>query len=871
MKVTRITNLSKSSIAVAVGFAIANSAFANTIPVTRSESVSVSTKRLPSEKTQSVSTVSSFSEKVTSQMNTQTSRKYMENEHFADASTFPMRIVNKLNDNPWRTAPNLPIAAKDLACFYGVPSYRDPVDYDVNTTPVTVTADSVSGNLLDKATQKLVYKGNVVIEQGDKKIKSDKAIYSGKDKTITTVGDTSEFSAAEYTVTTPDKVVSHLDEKVVELGYSRFVLNGAMLNGTALKHVLDNKNGTKTFEKATLSTCPIDKRSWHLSSSSVTMKKGDSFGDAWNDVLYIGKVPVFYTPYANFPITNKRRSGLLVPSAGFSTSKGISYAQPIYLNLATNYDATIVPEYDPDHHDMISGEFRYLPLKNISGYIKGTYISNDPSWETQSSDKTRWFVNIKQDAWFFDHDLNVNINYSKVRNDDYTYISDVSQKAIDISDSSLLQSLKVSYAQTHYDLSYEMRKYQNMYTTTNYTSFRPFAMMPQVKASWYNVHNSFSYTIDTEATNFNLDKMRYNKQVNAQRFHVQPKINYHVYDSYGTTFDLGLTGYLTQYAQSDLQYMPASYAQKMGYSSYSNNITRALYQFEAGAKTTLERKVLDMNHTQTLEPEIKYQYVPYKNQDDIALYDTTERYDDYYTLFSSQRFAGIDRIAVLNSITVGLTSRILDVHDRETFRFSVAQAYDFVEQRVRIDSTDDHPKQHRSPIEARVDAMPTEGLSIHTAARYDPLDSKIYNFNTSLKYTDNSGFSAGTSYRFYRKGNYLIENQERADLHQIGFEMNLPLSPRWRLFGATYRELEQSYNIDTKVGLKYDDCCYTVTFLYEDYMKMNWNKMKHKQNKLFGVQFELKGLFEMGVSGIADPNGTSTHYIPSLDLSNLNR
>src|SRR5574344_735205 len=112
-----------------------------------------------------------------------------------------------------------------------------------------------------------------------------------------------------------------------------------MLNGTAQKHVLDNKNGTKTFEKATLSTCPIDKRSWHLSSSSVTMKKGDAFGDAWNDVLYIGKVPVFYTPYAHFPITNKRRSGLLVPSAGFSTSTGISYAQPIYLNLATNYDA----------------------------------------------------------------------------------------------------------------------------------------------------------------------------------------------------------------------------------------------------------------------------------------------------------------------------------------------------------------------------------------------------------------------------------------------------------------------------------------------------------------------------------------------------
>ena len=52
------------------------------------------------------------------------------------------------------------------------------------------------------------------------------------------------------------------------------------------------------------------------------------------------------------------------------------------------------------------------------------------------------------------------------------------------------------------------------------------------------------------------------------------------------------------------------------------------------AKTTLERKVLDLRHTQTLEPEIQYRYIPYENQDNIGLYDTTDRLNDYYSNFS---------------------------------------------------------------------------------------------------------------------------------------------------------------------------------------------------------------------------------------------
>ena len=56
---------------------------------------------------------------------------------------------------------------------------------------------------------------------------------------------------------------------------------------------------------------------------------------------------------------------------------------------------------------------------------------------------------------------------------------------------------------------------------------------------------------------------------------------------------------------------------------------------------------------QTLEPEFQYLYVPYKDQDNIGVYDSTTMRQDYYSLFSDRRFAGLDRISDSNRLSLG--------------------------------------------------------------------------------------------------------------------------------------------------------------------------------------------------------------------------
>lgn len=878
MKASRIKHFSYTALALAVSLALFNQAnaqekgpFINSENKNGSQKIAVNTRRIPDKAHTKSQITGSFTQRTLEVMNTPASEKYLKNPRLSDAATFPMRLVSKLNDNPWRNSPKYPIPNKDLACFYGVPSYRTPVKFDLDTTPIKVTANTVTGDISEDNKQVLIYKGKVEVTQADRVLNTEKLVYSGQERTLTSTGGY-VLHDPEYTVISENDLEHNLEDKTLTTTDATYLMNGSVISGTAKSLVIDNKKGTKTLKGATVSGCPIHKRSWHLSSSTFEIEKDDYFASAWNDVLYLGGIPVFYTPYANIPITKKRRSGLLPVSVEYNSGNGFSYSAPIYLNLAPNYDATLTPGRDAKHGALYEAEFRYMPFSNVSGTINGTYLPDDPRWYPENNDYKRWFINVKQNIWFLDHDMNIDIDYSKVRKDDYTYISDISQKNAAITDSSLVQSIKTTFDKDHFDASVELRQYQNMYSTTTFSTFRPFDILPQIKFRAYDTFGPVTAKFKSELTKFSLDKMVDKKTVGIKRAHAEQSLKYLVFEGYGSTADIEAIGFLTHYSQDDLRYMPDTYTQRLGFDKYDDSVTRALYYLSAHAKSTFERKVLDMNHTQTLEPEIKYQYIPYKDQNNIALYDTTRRYDDYYTLFSPLKYAGIDRIANLNSITAGVSTRLLDMHDKEVFRAGIAQAYNFSDNRVKLYQTDELSTNPKTPIEGMIDALPFDGVSVHAQAQYDPNKGSFYNYNASIRYTDVvTGFSVGSSYRYYKNGNYRIDDQTPVDLKQIGGEIKLPISANWSAFGASYKDLRQKYNIDTKVGLKYEECCYSVTLLYEDYMKMDWAEMKHTKDKIIGLQFELKGLFAVNVRGIDDPNGTGTHYIPSLDLANLNR
>jgi len=53
-------------------------------------------------------------------------------------------------------------------------------------------------------------------------------------------------------------------------------------------------------------------------------------------VLDFKGVPILYSPYFSFPLSDARKSGFLTPSAGTGGRNGAQLTAPYYLNLAPN-------------------------------------------------------------------------------------------------------------------------------------------------------------------------------------------------------------------------------------------------------------------------------------------------------------------------------------------------------------------------------------------------------------------------------------------------------------------------------------------------------------------------------------------------------
>ena len=800
-------------------------------------------------------------------VNNATTEQYLSNEHLAASATFPLRLLNSLKKNPWKPAPFMPVPERDLSCYYGIPAYKEPLDYDPNTTPVEIAADEVDGGIDNKVT----YRGDVTVTQGDKLIKADEAHYDGQSGKVETQGNLL-FQGPELTVTSKGQIKSDLNSQVTTFSGANFQLNGSVARGSAQLITVDGKAKSSVIEDLSFSTCPVDDNAWRVESSRVEIEQDESFGSAYNSVLYIQDVPVFYLPYINFPITNKRKSGLLYPNISISSDNGFDYEQPIYFNLAPNYDYTLSPRYMSKRGLLLSNEFRYLPFKNTQGSLTFDYIHDDNNWQLNSNfdDSYRYFLRWQHESRFLNNDLNITIDYQKVRNNDYDYLDDINPKDTSVTDDHLIQSFSIKYDRPTYNLSLEARDYQRL-VPDSLIYYRPFAMLPQFKAQYYDTYGPVTFNIKSDFTQFaSSSDVDQSNKFSATRLHLEPDFGYQIFNNRGTSISANARGFLTHYSQDSLDNMPDYYQDSLGFNNLASSKTRALYLLQLRGKTTLERKVLDLRHTQTLEPEVQYQYIPYKDQNDIALYDTTSRMSDYYSNFSYAHYTGLDRIADLNNITVGLTSRLLDAHDRELMRFGISQTYSFVPTRVTLNPNDPTNLYPRSPLSAFFNANPLPGLTTHAAITYTNETNSVSAWNAMARYRNENGMMVQVSYRFANDGNRSFAN-ETLDLSQLGLATQIPLGDKLSLALASYHDLAQDKNIDTKVALKYEECCWSLAFVYENYNSCDWDSLELQKDHRIGIQFEFKGVGAINVTGNTDKNFTNTHLLNNFDLTNLSQ
>lgn len=116
--------------------------------------------------------------------------------------------------------------------------------------------------------------------------------------------------------------------------------------------------------------------------SEVIHDREEQVAEIWNARFKLGPVPIFYSPYLQLPVGDKRRSGFLIPNAKYSTSNYFEFYLPYYWNIAPNMDATITPHYIHKRGNIMwENEFRYL-TKAGAGLMEFDYLPSDKVFQT---------------------------------------------------------------------------------------------------------------------------------------------------------------------------------------------------------------------------------------------------------------------------------------------------------------------------------------------------------------------------------------------------------------------------------------------------------------------------------------------------------
>ncbi|HET6827292.1 MAG TPA: putative LPS assembly protein LptD, partial [Ramlibacter sp.] len=135
------------------------------------------------------------------------------------------------------------------------------------------------------------------------------------------------------------------------------------------------------IRKATYTTCqrkpgPSWMPDWILRAGSLQIDSEKDEGYARNAVLSFMGLPILPVPALSFPLSDKRRSGVLPPTFGLDNVSGFETTLPYYWNIAPNRDATLYPTLMTKRGVDLGAEFRYLE-RNYNGTLRGNYLPGD--------------------------------------------------------------------------------------------------------------------------------------------------------------------------------------------------------------------------------------------------------------------------------------------------------------------------------------------------------------------------------------------------------------------------------------------------------------------------------------------------------------
>ncbi len=650
-------------------------------------------------------------------------------------------------------------------------------------------------------------RGNAVIERASERIAADEIHYNQTSGDVELQGNVLIEKPALTVRGTQGQV--NLDSDQGTLAEVDYRLLSRHARGNATMSYQDNAD-YRRFEQATYTTCNADNEVWRLDAKTVALDQAEGVGVARHAKLRVLDTPVFYTPYISFPIDDRRKSGILIPTWGRSEDEGTDISVPYYWNIAPNYDATLTPRWIEARGMQLATEFRFLQPRH-KGQLDLEVLPSDDLF----NDEDRILFGLEHD-WRPAERLTTSIEFRDVSDADY--FEDLGNNLGVTSETHIRRTGEVRYSEQSWNLLGRVQDFQTIDDTIP-SSSRPYKRLPQIVHTLNPLwdYHGIEPSMTTELVYFDQDD-----RVTGSRLDMYPRLRRPFGTSgYFITPELGLRA--THYSLNDTA------------AGDPSSIDRVLPLFSLDSGLFFDRgiQLFGNDYLNTLEPRAYYLYVPEEDQSDIPDFDTSLRGLTYQGMFSPNRFSGGDRIGDANQLTLAVSTRLLEpATGVQRARFTTGQIFYFRDREVTL-GTLTPETDNSSAMIAQTELVISDQLSFDAGVEWDPYDAKTNLGNSRIKYqlTDEVIFNLSHRYR--------LNKLEQTDLSGVW-----QINPRWQLAGRWIYALDENSLLEGIAAVQYESCCWVLRLGASSFV--NDNNTGDERDNAIMLQFELKGLTEFG-------------------------
>ncbi|MDE3208447.1 MAG: LPS-assembly protein LptD, partial [Pseudomonadota bacterium] len=384
----------------------------------------------------------------------------------------------------------------------------------------------------------------------------------------------------------------------------------------------------------------------------------------------------------------------------------------------------------------------------------------------------------------------------------------------------------LNYSFGTWDLTAETQQFQTLQDPSA-PIIPPYGHHELALSGGQDFENNIHFRMNTDVTHFfNPDRL------DGDRFILYPSLSYPIEKSYGyITPKIGYN--FTRYHINTASITPLDLALNNNV-PISANTTRSLPIMSVDSGLYLNKTTHLFNHTytQTLEPRLYYLYIPYRNQNNIPVFDSALADFSFTQMFSENRFLGNDRINNANQLTAAVTSKLNDPETGVTrFYGALGQRFNFTPQQVFLPNEPPDLSGTSDLLGAAGFAF-NQHWSVDGAVDYNTSQNTNQNNALTLRYQGSPGEIINFRYRY-----------SRDFLEQVDLSTQWPIHGNWYLLARWNYSLRDRRILEGLAGLEYNGGCWQFRSVVHHLV----TGVNTASNAFF-LQLEFDGLGQLGTN-----------------------